>query len=843
MRKVILTNSILLFLVVFSAGLFAQPAAVSLNLPADKAAGISIEPTLSWNLTVGEAGYWLQISTDKTFGVVTFETGLSATSWTPSTAAQRLENNKQYYWRVMAKDAEDKWGPYSAARTFYSIADVKPVLTYPIKNVMLYTRSANLAWYTDPYSPGVKFDLFYSTSAPVDNKLVGPTVVSDIDAAYYTLENLLGGTTYYWQVRSKSAGGTIISYSKIENFSTTADPGPIIPTPSWPVKGATVYTSTPDLFWYLGAADPGLEFNVYYSTTSGFTIDGGTKNTGWSTDSYASITEVLAPGDYYWKVKSRMISDNTKESDPSAEAHFKVYSALAETAPVPVPAWPVGSASVYSTTVQFCWYLNTYYPGLSYQVQYKKLTDLGYTQTGWTEDSYISVEGLTAGETYQWQVRSSLDGTEGKASGWSTVEAKFKIDGGIVPVAVVPTPSWPVKGTTVYSKTPYFAWYVGGDGTGLQYQVEYADDKDLLVNKVTLAPTSDLFISGSENALSAGKTYYWHVRSKLGETGTWTAFSAAAEFKVVADAAVKPLKPIICSPWPGEQISTTAATLQWFLPGSSEGLKFRVEVYYSSFSPDNLLTTVNNLSEMTTTVSDLTPGATYAWVVYSYEDGNESNISDHSTVATFTVNPGTSSSMVPLTGSPVKGVKILTVSPVLSWFVPASSSSLKYEIQYSLNKDMSNAQSVTGIESTYKALSGLTAGSKYYWRVRSFNTEGKSSEFSSVESFVAASVTGVENNNSVIPAKYEVAQNYPNPFNPSTAIRVSLPMASYVTVRVYNMLGQEVKTLLNSQVAAGEHTLIWHGEDNSGNILPSGSYIYRVTARENVSTGKMMFLK
>ncbi|MGE5431023.1 MAG: fibronectin type III domain-containing protein [Syntrophomonadaceae bacterium] len=844
MRKVIFINFTLMCLVLFSAVLYAQaPDPVTLIAPADKAAGISIEPTLSWSSSAGATTYWLQISTDKDFLTVTYETGLSDTSWTPAAAAQRLENNKQYYWRVQAGNTS--WGGYSVTRTFYTIAEVKPVLAYPINNVLIYTRSVNLAWYTNPYSAGIKYDLYYSTSAPVDNKLVSPTMVPGLEQAYYALETLEGGKTYYWQVRSKSAGGTVISYSKIEHFSTTTDPGPIKPTPSWPVGGATVYSSSPEFYWYLGSADPGLEFIVYYSTTQNFVIDGATLNTGWSADSYAEVTSTLAPGDYYWKVKSRLVSDTTNESLPSSEAHFKIYSGVAQTAPVPVPAWPFGGAAVYSTSVQFCWYLNTYVPGLYYQAQYKKLTDGSYSSlTPWTTDSYITVDSLTAGETYQWQIRSSLDGTDLKASAWSGVEAKFKIDSGIVPTAVVPKPSWPVGGTTVYSKTPYFSWYIGGDGTGLQYRVEYSEDSTFLVNKVSLDPVADLYASGSKDTLAAGKTYYWHVQSRLGDTGEWTAFSnPPAMFKVMADAAIKPLKPVISSPWPGEQISTTTATLQWFLPGSTQGLKFNVEVYNSTFSPDNIFTSLNGLSEMTVDVPGLTPGATYAWVVYSYEDGTPGNISDHSTVATFTVNPGTSASLVPLTGSPVKGVKISSDSPVLSWFVPVSSSLLKYEVQYSLKKDMSDAKSITGIEANYKALSGLNAGTQYYWRVRSFNQEGKSSAFSSVESFTAASLTDVENNNLLIPSKFEVAQNYPNPFNPSTTIRLSLPAASLVSVKIYNMLGQEVKTLLSGQTAAGVHNLIWHGEDNSGNILPSGSYIFRVRAGEKVSTGKMMFLK
>ncbi len=85
---------------------------------------------------------------------------------------------------------------------------------------------------------------------------------------------------------------------------------------------------------------------------------------------------------------------------------------------------------------------------------------------------------------------------------------------------------------------------------------------------------------------------------------------------------------------------------------------------------------------------------------------------------------------------------------------------------------------------------------------------------------------------------FELAQNYPNPFNPSTTIRFSLPAASSITLKVYNLAGQEVATLLDEPREAGMHTVQWNA---SG--LPSGVYFYRLQAGEFEETRKLLLMR
>ncbi|MEW5993879.1 MAG: T9SS type A sorting domain-containing protein [Candidatus Zixiibacteriota bacterium] len=94
-----------------------------------------------------------------------------------------------------------------------------------------------------------------------------------------------------------------------------------------------------------------------------------------------------------------------------------------------------------------------------------------------------------------------------------------------------------------------------------------------------------------------------------------------------------------------------------------------------------------------------------------------------------------------------------------------------------------------------------------------------------------------------LPITFELAQNYPNPFNSATKIEYSLPAASKIRIVVYNILGQQVKTLIDTEQEAGKHTVVWNGTDGSGDEVASGVYFYRLTVGNRVSSKKMMMLK
>ncbi|MCI0511702.1 T9SS type A sorting domain-containing protein [candidate division KSB1 bacterium] len=94
-----------------------------------------------------------------------------------------------------------------------------------------------------------------------------------------------------------------------------------------------------------------------------------------------------------------------------------------------------------------------------------------------------------------------------------------------------------------------------------------------------------------------------------------------------------------------------------------------------------------------------------------------------------------------------------------------------------------------------------------------------------------------------IPTVFELAQNYPNPFNPTTSIQFSLNVTAPVRLSIFNLTGQEVRTLINEIRPQGAYTAIWDGRDDQGHSLSSGTYWYQIRVNHQTQIRALVFLK
>ena len=99
-------------------------------------------------------------------------------------------------------------------------------------------------------------------------------------------------------------------------------------------------------------------------------------------------------------------------------------------------------------------------------------------------------------------------------------------------------------------------------------------------------------------------------------------------------------------------------------------------------------------------------------------------------------------------------------------------------------------------------------------------------------------IINVEDENSSMPRNYSLSQNFPNPFNPNTTIKWQMPEASFVTLKIYDVLGREVITLANEELSAGEHEVTFNASQ-----LSSGVYLYQLKAGSVIETKKMVLLR
>jgi hypothetical protein len=93
------------------------------------------------------------------------------------------------------------------------------------------------------------------------------------------------------------------------------------------------------------------------------------------------------------------------------------------------------------------------------------------------------------------------------------------------------------------------------------------------------------------------------------------------------------------------------------------------------------------------------------------------------------------------------------------------------------------------------------------------------------------------------PDAFVLNQNYPNPFNPTTAISYQLSAISSITLKVYDLLGREIVTLVHAEQVPGPYTVNWDGKDEHGEQVTSGMYLYRLRAGTTESTRKMILVK
>jgi uncharacterized lipoprotein YddW (UPF0748 family) len=189
----------------------------------------------------------------------------------------------------------------------------------------------------------------------------------------------------------------------------------------------------------------------------------------------------------------------------------------------------------------------------------------------------------------------------------------------------------------------------------------------------------------------------------------------------------------------------------------------------------------------------------------------------------------------------------------ISWVAPAAASDGNPADQYVVYKSTSlpiqidDARNIVAIQTgtSYLEQSLPPQGVTYYYGVTAVDRLQNESALSNVVGFNASGVVAVGQLESV-PKEFVLHQNYPNPFNPSTSIRYQLSEVSFVTLKIYDVLGREVVTLVDGIRNAGTHTAQWNA---SG--LPSGMYIYSLRASDGVlgsgqyrlATRKMLLVK
>ncbi len=169
------------------------------------------------------------------------------------------------------------------------------------------------------------------------------------------------------------------------------------------------------------------------------------------------------------------------------------------------------------------------------------------------------------------------------------------------------------------------------------------------------------------------------------------------------------------------------------------------------------------------------------------------------------------------------GVDLSSIADTLISLLPT------WNINPSWTRDSLNNYYMLDVELGSEFRSNSAAQAKYAWTISEYYFQ-----FPQNISFP----TGILNTKSDNPRSFYLSQNYPNPFNPTTTISYSLPRTSLVKITVYDILGREIKTLVNGQRSAGNYKVVFNASD-----FASGVYLYRMQAGSFVETKKLLLLK
>ncbi len=655
--------------------------------------------------------------------------------------------------------------------TFSTIAAGTPTLVAPIDLAANQPTSVSFSWNpvpnADTYRLQVSLDPGFVTTVYNDSTLTNTSQL---------VTGLTIGTTYYWRVNSKIAGGSS-AYSDVWSFSTITVPLP--PVLILPAASATNISTAPNLSW--STSTGASTYRLQVSTSSAFVTT--VYNNGALTNTSQSITGLIGGTVYYWRVNA------TNAAGTSA---FSTRSFTSIAAGTPTLVAPLDGAQNQSVNPTLVWNV---VPGAgSYRLQVSTSSTFAttlYNDSTLTSTSQL-ISGLSVGTTYFWRVNSKISGQKSDYSDvWSFTT--------VTPPAV-PTLVTPLNAATNQSVNPTLIWNDVSGAETYRLQVSTSNTFAATVYNDSTRTSTSQVVTG----LSIGTTYYWRVNAK-NVAGT-SGFSAIRSFTTI----VVPAAPALFSPADLAVNQPVNPILIWIaVPGAET---YRVQVSTSN----TFATTVYNDSTRTSTsqqVSGLAIGTTYYWRVNAK---NAAGTSVYSVVRSFTtiVVPA-----APVLVAPLNLADNQPVNATMIWnSVPGATT---YRLQVSTsNTFATTVYNDSTRTSTSQQMSGLTLGVTYYWRVNAKNLAG-TSVYSTVWSFNTTAAPATP----VLIAPANLATNVAT--NPTVSWNASIGATSYrVQVSTSNAFAT---TVFNDSTVTGTTQPIT-GLNNGT------TYFWRVNAKNTSGT-------
>jgi hypothetical protein len=555
--------------------------------------------------------------------------------------------------------------------------------------------------------------------------------------------------------------------------------------------------------------------NIDFDLTDGAAYLDSTKNTNIFLSAKSSVTGAInsfSVNDS--RVSSTVTSAETPKTIPGNSTAIYVNTNL--TPPTVVPVSPLSNSKGNVPPVILKWAKSERATSYRIQCGLDSIFTAPIADTSGFADTSYSISSLTNSKKYYWRVNAT--NTSGTSS-WSTIW-NFTA---LAAAPSAPVLSIPATAAVSQALALTLSWSTSSGASSYNLQVSTNSSfTTFVVNDSTITATS-----GQVTGLSTATKYYWRVNAKNSfGTSNW---STVGYFTTITSALSAP---VLLTPSNNAVNQQVSVKLSWKAP--SGAVSYRVQVSKnSSFTP--LIINDSTVTYTAGTLSGLSYKTKYYWRVNAK---NSSGTSNWSSVSNFTT----------LSSSSTNRSVTLAVPAILTVVVQAGKENVLYLENYSKADNMfiiersvgdsSNFSEIAKISASEKTYTDLDvqAGVKYFYRTAAYN-EASVSSFSSI---IPIEEKGENLTDAVyvIPTEYKLYQNYPNPFNPATIIQYQIPKDGPVTLKIYNLLGREIKTLVNGYKKLGSYSVNF---DASG--LSSGVYIYILKSGEFSSMKKMMLIK
>ncbi len=755
-------------------------ATPELAAPADSLVDVPIQLTLGWNASPRAVRYRLQMSTDSLFSTVTLDDSLLTTT---SRRVGPLTNLTRYFWRVAALDTiPSHRSPFSDARVFTTIIapPTTPPLLSPVSGLKGIPITPTLTWKRSPlasrYRLQVASDSVFSRMVLDDSTAVDTSRTLDSVAAY---------TKFFWHVRATNVGGTS-AYTPTWSFTTRL----LMPGLVSPPRDAIDQPVAIEFKW-----NPVTAAKVYRMQLS----TDSTMQSVLVDDSVLAIPSktvaTLNHGTtYYWRVGAK-----AADGIFSGFGSTRMLTTIVDTPAAATILSPADGSKDVSCATFLRWMRSA--RASSYQLLVGRDSTFSaiVVVDSLLTDTVRQMASLTPLTAYWWKVR----GVNRAGSGEYSSAAEFS--------TVIATPALTEPRDTA-SEMPLsvtFSWTSSPGAAGYRFQLSPDSAfASFVVNDSVSSPTRP--IAG----LRAACRYFWRVAAYSAESRG--IFTPARAFST---ALVPPAAPIPLLPESGIAGLTIRPTFHW--RASTYASRYQLQI--STDSP--FLTTVVDDSTVVDTMFTAPPFqylTKYYWRVRALNAKGPSAFSPISSFTTVVEAPPQPILIFPPSASTGQPTTL-----TLRW--RPSARAVTYRLQVSTDAPFATTiVDDSTIVDTSMQVGPLDNSTTYYWRVSAKNA-GWVTEYSQVWNYVIEDP----------PATYALNQNYPNPFNPETRIPYELPTESVVSLKIYNILGEVVKVLIEGKVyKSGKYAAVLNASD-----MATGVYFYRLTAGPFTAVRKLMIVR